>query len=141
MKSHEGDVFTGIISNVTSFGMFVELDNTIEGLVRMSSMDDDYYIYNDKQYCLIGERTKKIYKIGDTLTVKLVRADIHSRKIEFAIENPEISEESDEKNHSDSDENSYNRKPRVKKKTIDKNVLAHIKGNRKSKAILKRNCL
>lgn len=86
MKQHEGDVFDGVISNVTSFGMFVELDNTIEGLVRMSSLDDDYYIYDDKHYCLIGERTRKTYRIGDAVRVRLVRADTATRQIDFVPE-------------------------------------------------------
>ena len=85
MKQREGDIFTGVISSVTSFGMFVQLENTIEGLVRMSSMDDDYYIYNEKQYCLVGERTRKTYRIGDTIDVILAKADVASRQIEFAI--------------------------------------------------------
>ncbi|HHV99278.1 MAG TPA: ribonuclease R [Clostridiaceae bacterium] len=85
MKQREGDIFTGVISSVTSFGMFVQLENTIEGLVRMSSMDDDYYIYNEKQYCLVGERTRKKYRIGDTVDVILAKADIANKQIEFAI--------------------------------------------------------
>ena len=86
MKEHEGECFEGIISNVTSFGMFAELENTIEGLVRMSSMDDDYYIFDDKHYCLTGERTRKRYRIGDKVTVKLARADIPARQIDFMLE-------------------------------------------------------
>lgn len=86
MKAHEGDVFKGIIANVTSFGMFIELDNTIEGLVRMSSMADDYYNYDERHYCLIGERTRKIYRIGDTVSVILAKADVSARKIEFVLD-------------------------------------------------------
>ncbi|MFA6308919.1 MAG: ribonuclease R [Clostridia bacterium] len=86
MKSYVGDVFLGIISNVTSFGMFIELENTIEGLVRMSDMDDDYYIFNDKQFCLTGERRRKVYKIGDSIKVRLVKASMESKQIDFAIE-------------------------------------------------------
>ncbi len=85
MKAHEGEIFEGIIANVTSFGMFIELDNTIEGLVRMSSMEDDYYNYDQTHYCLIGERTRKIYRIGDTVKVILAKADIAARKIEFIL--------------------------------------------------------
>lgn len=85
MKSYEGQEFDGIISGVTNFGMFVELGNTIEGLVRMSNMEDDYYNFNDKQYCLIGERTRKIYRIGDTVRVQLVRADIAAHQIDFIL--------------------------------------------------------
>ncbi len=86
MKSHVGEVFDGIIANVTSFGMFVALENTVEGLVRMSDMNDDYYIFNDKQFSLIGERKRKIYKIGDTIKVKLVKASMETKQIDFEIE-------------------------------------------------------
>ena len=85
MKSHVGEIFDGIISNVTSFGMFIELDNTIEGLVSMSNLYDDYYNYNEKQFCLEGEKTRKIYRIGDAVKVKLAKADIFTRKIDFVI--------------------------------------------------------
>ena len=85
MKKHEGDVFEGVISGVASFGMFVELDNTVEGLVRMSSMVDDYYVYNEKQYSLIGERTRKIYRIGNAVKVQLVKSDVDARQIEFVL--------------------------------------------------------
>ncbi|HEY9062492.1 MAG TPA: ribonuclease R [Pseudobacteroides sp.] len=85
MKKHEGEVFDGIISSVTSFGMFVELDNTIEGLVRMDNMEDDYYIFDDERYMLIGERTRKIYSIGDSVSVQLAKADIAKRQIDFVL--------------------------------------------------------
>lgn len=85
MKAHEGDIFEGVIANVTSFGMFIELDNTIEGLVRMSSMADDYYNYDESHFCLVGERTRKIYRIGDVVKVILAKADIAARKIEFVL--------------------------------------------------------
>ncbi|MBZ4646589.1 MAG: RNAse [Clostridia bacterium] len=85
MQDKVGEVFEGVISSVTSFGMFVELENTIEGLVRVSSMEDDYYIYDDKHYSLIGENKKKIYKIGDEVKVKLVKADLATRQIDFVL--------------------------------------------------------
>jgi len=93
MKAHEGEIFEGIISNVTNFGMFIEMENTIEGLVRMSSMEDDYYNYDDRHFCLIGERTHKTYRIGDVVKVILAKADISSRKIEFVL--TETKEESE----------------------------------------------
>jgi ribonuclease R len=86
MKQHVGEVYDGIIANVTSFGMFVELDNTIEGLVKVSNMDDDYYVFDDKHYCLLGEKTRKRYSIGDEIKVRLARADMASRQIDFTIE-------------------------------------------------------
>ena len=85
MKQKVGETFEGIISNVTSFGMFVELENTIEGLVKVSSMYDDYYIFDDRHYHLTGERTGKRYRIGDTVRVVLARADIAARQLEFVI--------------------------------------------------------
>ncbi len=85
MKEKVGEAFDGIISNVTSFGMFVELENTIEGLVKVSNMDDDYYIYDDKHFCLIGEHTKKRYSIGDPIRVLLIRADLPTRQLDFVI--------------------------------------------------------
>ncbi len=97
MKAHEGEIFEGIISNVTNFGMFIEMENTIEGLVRMSSMEDDYYNYDDRHFCLVGERTHKIYRIGDIVKVVLAKADISAKKIEFVL--VETKEESVIKKH------------------------------------------
>lgn len=86
MKERVGEVFDGIISNVTSFGMFVELENTIEGLVKVGNMEDDYYIFDSAHYCLTGERTKKNYRIGDMIRVRLARADVAARQLDFLIE-------------------------------------------------------
>jgi len=85
MMEKVGETFDAVISNVTSFGMFVELDNTIEGLVKISNMDDDYYIYDEKHFCLVGEHTKKRYSIGDPVRVLLTRADLPSRQLDFVI--------------------------------------------------------
>lgn len=85
MKGKVGETFDAIISNVTSFGMFVELDNTVEGLVKVGDMDDDYYIYDDRNYCLIGEHTKKRYRVGDEISVLLTRADVAARRLDFVI--------------------------------------------------------
>ncbi|EOD00754.1 ribonuclease R [Caldisalinibacter kiritimatiensis] len=85
MSERIGEIYEGIISGITSFGIFVELDNTIEGLVHVSTLVDDYYQYDELNYCLIGERTKKTYKIGDVVKVQLVKADISSREIDFIL--------------------------------------------------------
>jgi ribonuclease R len=85
MREKLGETFEGIISNVTSFGMFVELENTIEGLVKVSSLYDDYYVFDDRRYHLTGERTGKRYRIGDAVRVILARADIAARQLEFVI--------------------------------------------------------
>jgi len=85
MMDKVGQYFQGTISNITAFGLFVELDNTVEGLVRLSSMDDDYYTYNERSFCLIGERTRKIYRIGDKVNVQLIKVNVESRQIDFII--------------------------------------------------------
>ena len=85
IQEHIGEVFDGIISGVTSFGIFVELNNTIEGMVRISSIDDDYYIYDKEKYRLIGERTKKIFSLGDAVTIKVISVDIANREINFEL--------------------------------------------------------
>jgi ribonuclease R len=100
MKNHEGEIFEGVISNVTNFGMFIELENTIEGLVRMSSMEDDYYNYDDRHFCLIGERTHKTYRVGDVVKVILAKADVSAKKIEFLL----VESEEDDQFNANSDD-------------------------------------
>ena len=85
MKDRIGEIFEGMISSVTGFGAFVELPNTIEGLVHITSFRDDYYIYNEDRLILIGERNKKIYRLGDKLKVLCSKVDILSREIYFEI--------------------------------------------------------
>lgn len=85
MMDHIGECFEGVISGVTSWGMYVELPNTIEGMVRVSDMDDDYYIYDEEHYQLIGEHTRKIYKLGQKVQVEVVNADKLQRTIDFAL--------------------------------------------------------
>ncbi|MCR4943327.1 MAG: ribonuclease R, partial [Clostridium sp.] len=92
MLDRIGEEFEGIISSVTSFGMFVELPNTVEGLVHITALDDDYYVYDENHLCLIGERTKNIYRLGDSVKVKCSKVDIPNREIFF-----ELVEEEDEK--------------------------------------------
>lgn len=86
--------FEGIVSSVTSFGMFVELPNTIEGLIHITALDDDYYIYDENHLCLMGERTKKIYRLGDFVKVRCSKVDIPNREIYFdMVEDEYIREE------------------------------------------------
>jgi ribonuclease R len=80
-----GMEFEGMISSVTSFGIFVELLNTVEGLIRLSDLTDDYYHYHDKQHALIGERTSKVYRIGDIVKVKVARVSVNERTIDFEM--------------------------------------------------------
>ena len=85
MMDRIGEEFEGIISSVTSFGIFVELPNTIEGLVHITDLDDDYYVYDEQRLMLLGQRTKKIYRLGDSVKVKCARVDIDNREIFFDI--------------------------------------------------------
>lgn len=85
MEEYVGDEFEGIITSVTNFGMFIELDNSVEGLVHISYMTDDYYNYHEKSYSMIGERTGKTYRIGDPVVVKLIRASKEERQLDFEL--------------------------------------------------------
>jgi len=80
-----GEEYDGIISSVTNFGMFVELKNTIEGLVHVSYMTDDYYRYDERHFAMIGERTGKVFRIGDEITVRVVNVNKEERAIDFEI--------------------------------------------------------
>lgn len=94
MLDRVGEEFNGIISSVTSFGLFVELPNTIEGLIHITALDDDYYIYDEAHLCLIGERRKKVYKLGDEAKVRCSRVDIENREVYFdLVEDEETKEE------------------------------------------------
>ncbi|WP_159888396.1 ribonuclease R [Paenibacillus puerhi] len=85
MLDKVGEEFDGIISSVTSFGMFIELDNTVEGLIRLSDMSDDYYHYHEAQHALIGERTSKIYRLGDEVKVRVSRVNMEEKTVDFAM--------------------------------------------------------
>ena len=86
MKDKLGEEYGGVISGVAAFGFFVELkDIFVEGLVRMTSLHDDYYQYDEKKYCLIGERTHKTFTIGDEVRVRVDRVDAERRHIDFGL--------------------------------------------------------
>ena len=87
MESKIGKEYDGIISSITSFGMFVELDNTVEGLIRFEDLGDEYFIYDENRKNLIGEKTNKIYKIGDKVKIRVKNANKITRQIDFEIEN------------------------------------------------------
>ncbi|MBY6271331.1 MAG: ribonuclease R [Caldibacillus debilis] len=85
MQDKIGQEFDGIISSVTNFGLFVELPNTIEGLVHISYLYDDYYHFHERQYALIGELTGKVYRIGDEITVRVLQVNKDERSIDFEV--------------------------------------------------------
>lgn len=85
MKKHIGEKYEGIISSVMSFGMFIQLENLIEGLVKVSNIDDDYYYFDEKTYSFIGRKHKKTYRIGDKVLVEVENASKEQRNIDFKV--------------------------------------------------------
>ena len=85
MQNKVGEEYDGIISSITSFGIFVELENTVEGLIRFENLGDEYFIYDENRKTLQGEKSKKIYKIGDAIHIKVIYADKLTRRIDFSI--------------------------------------------------------
>lgn len=85
MSDKIGEEYDGVISGVTSFGIFVELENTVEGLVHISNMVDDYYVYDNEKKELFGQGSRKVFKIGDAVRVKLVSVSIAKAEIDFVL--------------------------------------------------------
>lgn len=85
MEGKIGEEFDGVISGVTSFGFFVQLDNLVEGLVHVNTLNDDYYNYVENLMSLIGEEKKKVYRMGDKLRVKCVGASKEARQVDFIV--------------------------------------------------------
>ena len=83
MEEHIGEEYDGIISSITSFGVFVELVNTVEGMIRFDKLGDEYFIYDGDRKTLVGEKTKVTYHIGDKMKIRVIRADKQSRQIDF----------------------------------------------------------
>ena len=105
MQEKIGQIYEGVVSSVTPFGMFVELDNTVEGLVRFENMGNEYFIYDDERKTLIGENSKKIYKIGDKVKIEVINANKLTKKIDFKLctfgDSPEMNKVSLEEQNKD----------------------------------------
>jgi ribonuclease R len=93
MEKHIGEVFDGVISSITNWGMYVELPNTIEGMVRVTDILDDYYYYDEENYELVGEATKRTFKLGQPVKVEVLRTDKLQRQIDFGLYEEELSED------------------------------------------------
>lgn len=94
MQEHVGDSFSGVISGVTGFGLFVELsDIYVEGLVHITALTSDYYHFDPARHQLTGENSGRIYRLGDTLQVTVARVDLDERKIDFVLAKPEGEQE------------------------------------------------
>lgn len=85
MQQHIGDTFEGVISGVMNFGMFVELPNTIEGLVHVNNLTDDFYNFNERNMAMMGERTGKVFRIGDTVEIEVKDVNLDERLIDFKV--------------------------------------------------------
>lgn len=86
MSKHLGEVFDGVISGVTKYGIYVELENTVEGLIHVTDLGDDYYVFDENSYSLIGEMTKNSYKLGQKIRVEVESVDMLLKTIHFVLE-------------------------------------------------------
>lgn len=87
MQDHIGEVFSGVVSGVTSWGIYVELPNTVEGMVRLSDLTDDHYDFEEENYRVIGHYTGKEYRMGQNVQIQVIRVDKLTRTIDFAMMN------------------------------------------------------
>ena len=90
MEQHIGEVFAGVISSITKWGMYIELDNTIEGLVHVTAMTDDHYEYYEDRYEMVGNHKGKVYKLGQEVYVEVMGIDRMQRTIDFRLSKPRV---------------------------------------------------
>lgn len=126
ISSFVGAEFPAKVSGITGFGMFAELENSVEGMIRLETMHDDYYEFDEKQNALIGKRHGKIYRIGDSIEIEVIGADLLTRRIDFVLKS---------KNNS-----VHNKKSAIhNKKTAVQNKKIALRNNRKKQKRGKRN--
>lgn len=117
LSSRVGEQFDGTVSTVTGFGLFVQLDDMyIEGLIHITSLPKDYYQYEEDHHRLVGEKTGKIFRLGDNLKVKVIRVELNERKIDFEL--IEKNKDTDTKKSI----SSFNRKVKNKRKKIENKI-------------------
>ena len=85
MEEHIGEEFDGVISGITNYGIYVELENTIEGLVHVENMQDDFYNYDEAKCQMVGEKKHKIYQMGDAVRIKVISSNKVLRRIDFEL--------------------------------------------------------
>lgn len=112
MVQYIGEEFPAVIAGVTAFGFFVELENGVEGLVHVTTLEDDYYRYVEEQHCLLGERLKKRYRLGEPVTVRLIRANPADRSLDFTLATAPVTKKAQRKptRQPDTDESKNRRK-------------------------------
>ena len=96
MENHLGERFEGVVSGVTAWGLFVELENSCEGMIRAASMEDDFYVYDENNMRLVGERYHKEYTLGQKVWIKVVGADRLTKAIDFKIIDPDMDDDGDD---------------------------------------------
>jgi ribonuclease R len=89
MQDHVGEVYPGVISGITDWGIYVELENKIEGMIPIRELDDDFYIFDEKNYALVGRHKHKKYQLGDEITVKIWRTNLEKKQLDFRLANKE----------------------------------------------------
>jgi ribonuclease R len=88
LQNNIGEKFNGIISGLTEWGMYVEIiANKCEGMIRLRDLNDDFYVLDEKNYCIIGQRRKKKYQLGDEVTIMVKKVDLGKRQIDFTLLN------------------------------------------------------
>lgn len=85
MQDKIGEEFAGVISGVTDWGIYVELENKCEGMVSVSTLNDDFYIFDEKNYCLVGRHSHRKFQLGDKLKIKIVRANLEKKQLDFEL--------------------------------------------------------
>ena len=141
MVDHIDEEFEGVISSVVKFGLFVELPNTIEGLVHISSMTQDYYHYYENQLALIGEHTHQIFKIGQKVRVKVIKADPNTREVDFELkesENTTFAKKKLTKGKKKAKKHSSQKKRETEKKSTSHKKKGHNKNYAKKRVKRKR---
>ena len=114
-----GEIFDGIISGVTEWGLYVEIiENKCEGMIRLRDLDDDFYEFDETNYCIIGSRTKKKYQLGDNVKIQIVRADLVKKQIDFRMANGDsVQVNGDERRGTKGDSGGGHRRPKQRNKS------------------------
>jgi ribonuclease R len=85
MQGHIGKIYPGVISGITDWGIYVELENKIEGMVPIRELDDDFYIFDEKNYALVGRHSGRTYQLGDDVKVKIWRTNLERKQLDFLL--------------------------------------------------------
>ena len=115
MEDHIGEIYEGVISGVTPFGIFVELPNTVEGLVKFEDIPGDYFVYDESGYMIYGTKTNKRYMFGDTVKVKVVSASHEESLVDFIMLNDKNTFKDNRKERYSNKKNKYKENKKIHK--------------------------